>query len=108
MVTSMISSPIVMEPIPGNGLVTSENAFHKRQRKLIAPAFPHRQLTSLVPLMAQATEHLQSQWQDGEVIDLAQQMMQLTLVISLGRERLKSDLNSERIIAQVQKGNHDD
>jgi hypothetical protein len=65
----------VMEPIPGNGLVTSENAFHKRQRKLIAPAFPHRQLTSLVPLMAQATEHLQSQWQDGEVIDLAQQMM---------------------------------
>jgi hypothetical protein len=29
-------------------------------------------------------------------------------VISLGRERLKSDLNSERIIAQVQKGNHDD
>ena len=42
------------------------------------------------------------------MIDLAQQMMQLTLVISLGRERLKSDLNSERIIAQVQKGNHDD
>ena len=60
--------------------------------------FSHRQLTSLVPLMAQATEHLQSQWQDGEVIDLAQQMMQLTLVISLGRERLKSDLNSERMI----------
>ena len=88
----------VMEPILGNGLVTSENAFHKRQRKLIAPAFPHRQLTSLVPLMAQATEHLQSQWQDGEVIDLARQMTQLTLVISLGRERLKSDLNSERII----------
>ena len=88
----------VMEPILGNGLVTSENAFHKRQRKLIAPAFPHRQLTSLVPLMAQATEHLQSQWQDGEVIDLAQQMMQLTLVISLGRERLKSDLNGERMI----------
>src|SRR5258708_4562177 len=81
-----------------HGLVTSENAFHKRQRKLIAPAFPHRQLTSLVPLMAQATEHLQSQWQDGEVIDLAQQMMQLTLVLSLGRERLKSALNGERII----------
>src|SRR6266576_3177970 len=59
---------------------------------------PAGQLTSLVPLMAQATEHLQSQWQDGEVIDLAQQMMQLTLAISLGRERLKSDLNGERII----------
>src|SRR5260370_7749147 len=66
-----------MEPILGNGLVTSENAFHKRQRKLIPPAFPHRQLTSLAPLMAQSTEHLQSQWQAGEVIALAQQMMPL-------------------------------
>jgi hypothetical protein len=44
------------------------------------------------------TEHLQSQWQDEEVIDLAQQMMQLILVIFLGRERLKSNLSSERII----------
>ena len=38
---------------------------------------------------------------------LVWEAMQLTLMISLGRERLKSDLNSERIIAQVQKGNHD-
>lgn len=48
----------VMEPILGNGLVTSENTFHKRQRKLVAPAFHHRQLASLVPLMARAAEHL--------------------------------------------------
>ncbi len=39
---------------------------------------------------------------------LVWEAMQLTLMISLGRERLKFDLNSERIIAQVQKGNHDD
>src|SRR5713226_9560331 len=39
----------VMEPIPGTGLVTSENARHKQQRKRKAPALPHREPSILVP-----------------------------------------------------------
>src|SRR5690348_11646503 len=38
-------------PLVGNGLLTSENEFHKRQRRLIAPAFQHRRIASYAGIM---------------------------------------------------------
>jgi len=35
-----------MRPMVGNGLLTSENEFRKRQRKLAAPAFQHRPIAA--------------------------------------------------------------
>ena len=81
-------------PVLGNGLLTSLNAFHKRQRKLIAPAFQHRRVAAYASIMAGYAERIQAGWRDGGTIDIAHEMMRLTLAIvsktlfdtELGRE----------------------
>lgn len=68
-------------PLLGNGLLSSEGDFHRRQRRLAAPAFAHKRVAAYTPFMAEATETAQARWQDGETIDLSQEMMRLTLTI---------------------------
>jgi cytochrome P450 len=68
-------------PVLGNGLLTSLNAFHKRQRKLIAPAFQHRRVAGYASIMTDYAERTQATWRDGATIDIAQEMMRLTLAI---------------------------
>jgi cytochrome P450 len=69
------------EPVLGNGLLTSQNEFHKRQRKLVAPAFQHRRIAAYADVMAQYAERLQQEWADGANVDVAHEMMRLTLWI---------------------------
>ena len=46
------------KPVLGNGLVTSEGAFWRRQRKLIQPAFLKTRVQSYVPIMAELTNQM--------------------------------------------------
>ncbi|MCB9793969.1 MAG: cytochrome P450 [Alphaproteobacteria bacterium] len=67
----------------GDGLLTAEGGDWKRQRKLAQPAFTTRSVVGYSELMGQrALAHL-SRWTDGEVRDLHQDMMRLTLDIAL-------------------------
>jgi cytochrome P450 len=70
-----------LRPILGDGLLMSERDFHRRQRKLMAPAFAHRRIAAYADTMCACTEDLQSAWVDGARIDLAEEMMRLTLAI---------------------------
>ncbi|HEX3769484.1 MAG TPA: cytochrome P450 [Polyangiaceae bacterium] len=70
-----------LRPMLGDGLLLSERAFHRRQRKLMAPAFAHRRIAAYADTMAALTEKLQSGWAEGARIDLAEQMMRVTLDI---------------------------
>jgi cytochrome P450 len=70
-----------LRPIIGNGLVTSEGAFHRRQRKLIAPALSHKRIAGYADTMAQYAERSQSAWTDGARVDISAEMMRLTLDI---------------------------
>ncbi|MEM8530500.1 MAG: cytochrome P450 [Chloroflexota bacterium] len=81
-------------PVLGNGLLTSENEFHKRQRKLIAPAFQHRRISGYADIMASYSEQLQQPWQTGETIDVAHEMMRLTLWI-VGKTLFDTDVLTE-------------
>ena len=71
-----------MGPMVGNCLLTSENEFHKRQRKLAAPAFQHRRIAAPADTMVNYANRFQGQWTDGQTIDDASEMMRLTLWIS--------------------------
>jgi cytochrome P450 len=62
----------------GNGLVTSEGDFWKRQRKLAAPAFHHQSIRQHADLMVRYTQDMLSEWRDGETRDVYQDMMLLT------------------------------
>ncbi len=70
----------------GEGLLTSEGAHWLRQRRLIQPAFHRARLEALVAKMARATETMADEWSElashGETIDVAREMMRLTLEIA--------------------------
>jgi cytochrome P450 len=69
----------------GQGLLTAEGSFWRRQRRIAQPAFHHGQIRRFAATMARAAEDLADRWEDrartGEVFDVADDMMQLTLRI---------------------------
>lgn len=75
----------------GEGLLTSEGELHKRHRKLLAPAFAPRRLASYADVMVDETRAQIARWQTGQRIDLAQEMMQMTLAIA-GKTMFGSDV----------------
>lgn len=82
------------KPLFGNGLVTSLNAFHGRQRKLVAPAFQHRRVAAYADVMAQDAERIVGEWTDGQTVDVAHEMTRLTLWI-VGATLFGADVSSE-------------
>lgn len=67
----------------GEGLLTSEGAFWRRQRSLAQPAFHHTRIAEYAPAMVeQALAHVQS-WREGEVRDVSEEMMRLTMGIAV-------------------------
>ena len=70
-----------MKILIGEGLITSEDPTHKRQRRIAAPAF-HRQRIAAYgdQIVAIAASH-REQWQPGQRIDIAAASMALSLEI---------------------------
>ncbi len=65
----------------GEGLLTSEGPGWRRQRRLCQPAFHRQRLASYGQTMAAYAEEMLAAWEDGEVRDIHQEMMQLTMRI---------------------------
>jgi cytochrome P450 len=65
----------------GNGLLTSEGAEHRRHRRLVQPAFHRDRLVGYAETMIARACAAREQWQNGEVYDMSQEMMRLTLDI---------------------------
>jgi cytochrome P450 len=67
-----------LRAILGNGLVTSEGDFWKRQRKLAAPAFHHQSIKQYADQMVAYAQDIANTWKPGSVQDVHQEMMTLT------------------------------
>ncbi len=67
----------------GDGLVTSEGTVWARQRRLIQPVFQRQRLAGVSPVVTTATAAMIDAWcaGPGGHIDIASQMMRLTLAI---------------------------
>jgi cytochrome P450 len=65
----------------GNGLLTSEGDFWRRQRRLAQPAFHRQRIGGYGDVMADYAERIAARWCDGEVRDIQRDMMRLTLEI---------------------------
>jgi cytochrome P450 len=68
-------------PLVGEGVLTATEPSHRRQRKLLAPAFNHRRVTSYGETMTAIGERVQQSWVDGAEIELHEAMVQLTLEV---------------------------
>jgi cytochrome P450 len=68
-------------PIVGEGLLTSEDAHWRRQRKLAQPSFQHQQIQRYGAVMVEHTQRMLESWRDGEVRDPHEDLMRLTLGI---------------------------
>src|SRR5215469_13369198 len=62
----------------GQGLITSEGEFHKRQRRFIQPAFHRQHIAGYASTMVDLANRQAMQWQDGAVVDMTAEMMRLT------------------------------
>src|SRR5690242_8887665 len=65
----------------GQGLLTSEGDFWRRQRKLAQPAFHHHRVRAYADVMVRHTARLTDRLVDGETRDIHDDMMRLTLDI---------------------------
>ena len=65
----------------GQGLLTSEGDFHLRHRRMIQPAFHRRSVAAYGDTMVGEAARLRDGWHDGETVDVAEEMMRVTLSI---------------------------
>ncbi len=65
----------------GNGLLTSEGEFWRRQRKLVQPAFHQERIAAYAEVMVGFTRRMLASWSDGQELDIHEAMMRLTLDI---------------------------
>jgi cytochrome P450 len=68
-------------PFAGNGLLTSDGATWRQQRRLIQPAFQHRHVATYADVMVTHASRLADAWTDGVVRDINAEMTALTLGI---------------------------
>lgn len=65
----------------GEGLLTAEGSFHLRQRRMIQPAFHRDRLKGYATSMAEWGVRTSERWQPGQTVDMANEMMRLTLAV---------------------------
>lgn len=78
----------------GRGLLTSEGNFHRRHRRLSQPAFHRQRIANYALTMVEYTDRARSRWQEGKPVDIAQEMMRLTLAI-VAKTLFDADVESE-------------
>ena len=66
----------------GEGLLTSEDGFHLRQRRLIQPAFHRERIAGYAATMAAFADRVRNEWSSGATLDVAREMSRLTLLIA--------------------------
>ena len=82
----------------GNGLLTSEGTFWRRQRRIAQPAFHRQRIAGFGETMVALTERMRDDWarraDTGEPIDVAEEMTTLTLRI-VAKTLMSTDVDDE-------------
>jgi len=78
----------------GEGLLTSEGEYHRRQRRLVQPAFHRDRLAGYSAAMVEIAARFRDQWKPVASLDLAQEMNRLTLAI-VAKTLFSADVSGE-------------
>ncbi len=82
---------LYLRPVIGDGLLGSDPSVHRRQRKIVGPAFRHGRVAAYADTMVRRTDQAQRGWRDGATVDVARAMTRLTLGI-IGELVFSADL----------------
>ena len=70
-----------MKILLGEGLITSDDPIHMRQRRIAAPAFHRQRIAGYAEQIVAEAAAARDAWSEGQEIDVADQMMHLSLHI---------------------------
>ena len=78
----------------GEGLLTSEEDFHLRQRRLAQPAFHRARINAYGDTMATYAERRTEHWHDGDELEVNHEMAAYTLAV-VGKTLFDADIEGE-------------
>jgi cytochrome P450 len=78
----------------GEGLLTSEDELHLRQRRLAQPAFHRARIAAYADTMATYAARRADHWRDGTTIDVSREMAAYTLAV-VGKTLFDADIEGE-------------
>jgi len=91
----------------GEGLLTSEDSFHLRQRRLMQPAFHRDRIAAYASTMVSYGDRVRGGWTDGATYDLSREMSRLTLLV-VGKTLFDTDVESQaRDVGEAMTGLRD-
>jgi cytochrome P450 len=76
----------------GNGLLTAEGALHRERRQALQPSFSLQRMAGYGAIVVECAENARARWHDGQVVDIAAEMRDITLAI-IGRVLFGLDLS---------------
>jgi cytochrome P450 len=87
----------------GDGLLTSDGEFWKRQRKLAAPALHYKRIASYADTMVDYTRKMLDTWRDGARLDISHEMTNLTMmIVAKSLFNVDASRDAERVGAAVE------
>jgi cytochrome P450 len=85
----------ILKLVLGNGILTNEDPVsHKRNRRLINPAFSMSQLRRYSEVMVAAAMRADERWRDGASVEITEEMARVTLDV-VGRTLLGDDTDKD-------------
>jgi len=101
----------LMQRVLGEGLLTSEDDFWRRQRRLAQPAFHRQRVAQYGVTMVDLTEGLLADWRDGVERDTARDMTRLALAVAgtclfgmnVGEQ---AEVVQQNLVTAMRYGNH--
>ena len=78
----------------GEGLLTSEDELHLRQRRLAQPAFHRARIAAYADTMAAYASSRAERWHDGQSLDVSREMAAYTLAV-VGKTLFDADIEGE-------------
>ena len=89
----------------GNGLVTSEDAYWLRQRRLAQPAFHRQRIEALAAVMTATAQETADRWErfadQRQAVDVVEEMMRLTQTIVL---RCSAPISAQWLVSSIPHG----
>ncbi|HET8683674.1 MAG TPA: cytochrome P450 [Micromonosporaceae bacterium] len=83
-------------PFLGNGLITSRGVTHRRQRRLLQPAFHHSRIAHYAEVMQRLAAERADSWEEGQRITADVEMMELAMAV-VGRTLFSTDLDHDAV-----------